>query len=122
MWESIHRVVTEVFGFFSSVILCIVHGEEVISKTAGYLGVKEWVERRTERRHTMSLGNIIQDAEALIALEPLLIKFIEDARAAAPQLEADAESLIAKLKTIFHDTPVITTTTTTVSSPPAGQV
>lgn len=70
----------------------------------------------------MSLGNIIQDAEALIALEPLLIKFIEDARAAAPQLEADAESLIAKLKTIFHDTPVITTTTTTVSSPPAGQV
>ena len=49
----------------------------------------------------MSLGTLIQDAEALIALEPLLVKFIEDARAAAPQLEADGEDLLAKLKEIF---------------------
>lgn len=61
----------------------------------------------------MSIGNWIEDAEALIALEPLLIKFIEDARAAAPALEADAEALKEKLEAVFHPAP---------AAPPTGAV
>lgn len=53
----------------------------------------------------MSIGTWIQDAEALIALEPVLMKFIEDARAAAPALEADAEALKTQLLAIFHPAP-----------------
>lgn len=64
----------------------------------------------------MSLGNIVQDVEALVALGPVLFKFIEDARAAAPQLEADAEELKTKLEAIFHSTPAVIV----VTPPPAA--
>ena len=68
-----------------------------------------------------SIENAGFEVSALIALEPLIVKFVEDAIAAAPQLEADGRAILDKVEGIFHSasapepaTPPIT------STPPAA--
>jgi hypothetical protein len=105
MWELVHRVVTEIFGFFSSVILCLVHGEEVIAKVASYLGVKEWVERRGERRKGDTDMGLAQDVKLAVTFIPQLEKIMADAKAiegnpAAQQLVTDITALIAMIKSV----------------------
>ena len=72
------------------------------------------------RSDNMGIGNDIQDVEALIALLPLVLKFIEDARAAAPALEADAVDLKSKVEAIFTKTSAPVTPTPVTPPPPAS--
>jgi hypothetical protein len=77
--------------------------------------VGKFIERRiNQRRKTMSL---ISEVEAVMALEPLIVQFVEDAIQAAPTLEADGKAILAKVESIFHGGS--TTTTTTTTSPAA---
>ena len=108
-------VIEWISGQWHKVIIFLLAMDHLYDRLKEWNWLGQYVERRIHDRRThMSLGTFIEDAEALIALEPLLVKFIEDARAAAPQLEADGADLIAKLKEIFHPA------TVTVTAPPAS--
>lgn len=104
MWDIFHKIFIEIGMAFVS--LC--HIRTLLKEDWEYIRpITEFVERRIkQRRKNMGIANWIQDVEALIALEPLLFKFIADARAAAPQLESDGAELVDKLKAIFHPAPV----------------
>lgn len=59
--------------------------------------------------------SLISEVEAVMALEPLLVQFVEDAVKAAPQLEADGKAILAKIESIFHgSTPVVAPVTPAV--------
>jgi len=99
----------EIFRDFGIAFLMIERGihwiiswEENYSKATALFG-----RRKGDKK--MSLISTIEmtgsELSALMTLEPLIVKFVEDAIAAAPQLETDGKAILAKVETIFHYSP-----------------
>lgn len=65
-----------------------------------------------------SIENIGTEVSALVALEPLIVKFVEDAMVAAPILEADGKAVLAKIESIFHATTPAASTSPNSPPPP----
>lgn len=68
--------------------------------------LRDVLENKLERRNTMaSIVDKFEEVSAAVgaveALVPLIEKFIDDAKAAAPELEADGLAIELKLKAIF---------------------
>ncbi len=64
-WDSLHKVFTEVTGFFTTIILTVQHGEEVVERIMGWIGLRTLIARKGERRHLM--GNVLADLQLAIA-------------------------------------------------------
>lgn len=103
----------------------VVDGDVFVEKVSKFVGLKEYITRQIgDRRTKMSLISTIKTAATevapLIELEPLIVKFVQDATAAAPELKADGEAILAKVESIFHAATPAVPATPPATPPPAA--
>ena len=70
----------------------VVDGEEFIDKISRFVGIRKWIERQGERRHTM---------EKYLKLIPILEKLTTDLEAAAQSPQDEA--VVADIKALIAD-------------------
>jgi hypothetical protein len=101
-WDTIHKVVTEVTGVFTSGTLLVIHGEETLERLLVWSGAKQFITRTHGERRKLFMG-LAQDVKLAITFVPQLEKIAADAKAIegnpqAQQLVTDVQALIAMIK------------------------